>query len=237
MQSLKAMVVNFSGNVGKSTITKYLLAPRLADCKVYSVESINENEHEEANIRGNALGAILDDMMNHDSALLDVGSSNAETVLSLLSKYDGAHEDFDAFIIPVISKPKVINDSIATASALAEMGVPAEKIIILLNQIDIETDKSIEFSKIQNLDGVTLVYDENLAIPSHDFFARIAGTGIDFLEVLNDETDYTTLVKQTPKDDSKLGEYVLRRALKRLATSLNKSFSDIYLVLESKVSA
>ena len=234
---MKAMVINFSGNVGKSTITKYLLAPRLDDCKVYSVESINENEHEEENIRGNALGAILDDMMQHDNALLDVGSSNAETVVSLLAKYDGAHEDFDAFVIPVISKPKVINDSIATANALSEMGVPTEKIIVVLNQIDIETDKSIEFAKIRNLDGVTLTYDENLAIPSHDFFARIAGTGFDLLEVLNDETDYTKLVKETPKDSPELGDYVLRRALKRLATNLDKSFSEIHELFQKKVGA
>lgn len=234
---MHAMVINFSGNVGKSTITKYLLAPRLPECKIYSVESINENEHEGDNIRGNALGAILDDMMKYDNALLDVGSSNAETVVSLLAKYDGAHEDFDAFIIPVISKPKVISDSIATASALADMGVPAEKIIIVLNQIDIETDKSIEFAKIHDLDGVTLTYDENLAIPSHDFFARIAGTGFDLLEVLNDETDYTKLVKETPKDSPELGNYVLRRALKRLASSLEKSFSEIYGVFQSKIGA
>lgn len=234
---MRAMVINFSGNVGKSTITKYLLAPRLDNCKVYSVESINENEHEEENIRGNALGAILDDMMQHDNALLDVGSSNAETVVSLLAKYDGAHEDFDAFVIPVISKPKVINDSIATANALSEMGVPTEKIIVVLNQIDIETDKSIEFAKIRNLDGVTLTYDENLAIPSHDFFARIAGTGFDLLEVLNDETDYTKLVKETPKDSPELGDYVLRRALKRLATNLDKSFSEIYELFQKKVGA
>lgn len=234
---MKAMVINFSGNVGKSTITKYLLAPRLNDCKVYSVESINENEHEEENIRGNALGAILDDMMQHENALLDVGSSNAETVISLLAKYDGAHEDFDAFVIPVISKPKVINDSIATANALSEMGVPTEKIIIVLNQIDIETDKSIEFAKIRNLDAVTLTYDENLAIPSHDFFARISGTGFDFLEVLNDKTDYTKLVKDTPKDSPELGDYVLRRALKRLASSLDKSFSEIYDVFQNKTGA
>lgn len=231
---MKAMIINFSGNVGKSTITKYLLAPRLPDCKIYSVESINENEHEEENIRGNALGAILDDMLMHDNALLDVGSSNAETVVSLLARYDDAHEDFDAFIIPVISKPKVINDSIATAQALAEMGVPHEKIIIMLNQIDIETDKVIEFAKISDLNGIDLTYCDELAIPTHDFFSRIAGTGIDFLEVLNDETDYTKLVKETDKNSPELGGYVLRRALKRLATSLDKTFSEVFDLFKSK---
>jgi len=232
---MKAMVINFSGNVGKSTITKYLLAPRLENCKIYSVESVNENEHKEENIRGNALGVILDDMMQHENALLDVGSSNAETVVSLLAKYDDAHEDFDAFVIPVISKPKVIKDSILTAQALAEMGVPVKKIIIVLNQIDIETDKVIEFAKISDLNGMQLTYDEKLAIPTHDFFARIAGTGFDFLEVLNDKTDYTKLVKETPKDDPKLRDFVLRRALKRLATSLDKSFSEIFALFQKKI--
>jgi len=232
---MKAMIVNFSGNVGKSTITKYLLAPRLKECKIYSIESINENGHTEKNIRGNALGTILDDMMKYENALLDVGSSNTETVFSLLAKYDGSHEDFDAFVIPVISKPKVINDSISTIMALGEIGVPAKKVIIFLNQIDIETDKSVEFSKIINFNSLHLTYDENLAIPTHDFFARIAGTGFDFLEVLNDKTDYTKLVKETPKDNPKLSEFVLRRSLNRLATSLDKSFSEIFSLFQKKI--
>lgn len=233
---MKTMVINFSGNVGKSTISRYLIAPRLDDCQVVSVESINDNEHETENQRGSALGAIIDEVvMVHDNVILDVGSSNAETVVSLLSKYSGAHDEFDLFVVPVIAKPKVVNDTVSTVQALKDMGVPANKIVLILNQVDVETDIKYEFGRLRELDGVFLSYDPEMVIPMHDFFTRIAGTGFDFLEVLHDETDYSKLAKETPKDDPKLREYILRLALKRLATSLNKEFDVLFNKLESKV--
>lgn len=233
---MKAMIINFSGNVGKSTIARYLIAPRLEDCQVVSVESINDNEHEGDNQRGSALGAILDEVvMVHDNVILDVGSSNAETVVNLMSKYSGAHEEFDLFIVPVIAKPKVINDTISTVQALGDMGVPASKVVLMLNQIDVETDIGYEFKRLEEQDGIILSYDPEMAIPMHDFFTRIAGTGFDFLEVLQDETDYSKLAKETAKDDPALREYILRLALKRLATSLNKDFDVLFNKLQTKV--
>lgn len=233
---MKLMIVNFSGNVGKSTITRYLFEPRLEDCKVYSVESINENEHLEENLRGNALGIILDDMIYHDNCLVDVGSSNAESVIALLSKYDDSHEDFDAFILPTINKKKVISDTIATARALNSIGVPAEKIIIILNQIDVDTSIEIDFSAIKAFNDVILSFDESLAIPTHDFFSRVAGTGKDLTSILNDDTDYAKLIRSTPKDDeTALSEAVLMRALQRLAKSLDKDLGQLFVKVESKI--
>lgn len=234
---MNIMIVNFSGNVGKSTLAKYLFQPRLNDCKIYSVESINENEHEGENIRGNALGEILDDMVNHDNCLLDIGSSNAETVVSLLTKYNNAHEDFDAFIIPVIAKKKVISDTVATAEALIGLGVPSEKIIIILNQIDIDTDIPFQFNELKTQAAMgTLTFDEALQIPTHDFFGRIAGTGKDFLDIITDEKDYAKIVRETPKDDAEaLADAVLMRALQRLASSLNKDFDIVFEAFKNKL--
>lgn len=233
---MKSMIINFSGNVGKSTIAKYLLAPRLESCEIVPIESINDNEHTEKNLRGSAFGAVLDEIvMLNDNVVLDVGSSNAETIVNLLGKYNGAHEEFDIFIVPVIAKPKVINDTITTVQALSDIGVSSDKIIVMLNQVDIDTDIDFEFKRLQDQDGVFLTYDKKLAIPQHEFFTRIAGTGFDFLEVLHDETNYSKLAKETPKDDPALREYILKLALKRLATSLNKDFDIIFQSLLNKV--
>jgi len=233
---MNVMILNFSGNVGKSTLTKYLFQPRLNGCKIYSVESINENEHEEENLRGNALGAILDDMVNYEHCLLDVGSSNAETVVNLLSKYGNAHEDFDAFVIPAISKKKVINDTISTAEALNQLGVPPEKIIVIMNQIDIDTSVLFEFDALKAVNDILLTFDEKLQIPTHDFFGRIAGTGKDFLDIITDEKDYGAIVRETSKDDHQaLANAVLMRALQRLALSLNKDFDIVFKEFQEKI--
>ena len=38
---MKLAVINFSGNVGKSTVARHLLAPRIPGCQFVAVESIN----------------------------------------------------------------------------------------------------------------------------------------------------------------------------------------------------
>jgi len=35
---MRVCVLNYSGNVGKSTIAKHLLGPRLQDCEIFKVE-------------------------------------------------------------------------------------------------------------------------------------------------------------------------------------------------------
>ena len=41
---MKLAVINFSGNVGKTTVARHLLAPRIPGCQVVSVESINADD-------------------------------------------------------------------------------------------------------------------------------------------------------------------------------------------------
>jgi len=38
---MKVVVINFSGNVGKSTIAAHLLKPRMNDAKIFSIETLN----------------------------------------------------------------------------------------------------------------------------------------------------------------------------------------------------
>jgi dethiobiotin synthetase len=38
---MKLCVINFSGNVGKTTIAAHLLKPRMNEAQVFSVESLN----------------------------------------------------------------------------------------------------------------------------------------------------------------------------------------------------
>ena len=38
---MKVAVLNFSGNVGKTTVAAHLLKPRMGDAPVFSIESIN----------------------------------------------------------------------------------------------------------------------------------------------------------------------------------------------------
>ena len=49
---MKLAVINFSGNVGKTTVARHLLACRIPDCQVVAVESINADDGPSVTIRG-----------------------------------------------------------------------------------------------------------------------------------------------------------------------------------------
>ncbi|EFW11224.1 putative plasmid stability protein StbB, partial [Serratia symbiotica str. Tucson] len=40
---MKVAVINYSGSVGKTLVSTYLLAPRMKDVKFFSVETINQS--------------------------------------------------------------------------------------------------------------------------------------------------------------------------------------------------
>ena len=44
---MKLAVISFSGGVGKSTIARHLLAPRLPSARVIAIESITDPAHKQ----------------------------------------------------------------------------------------------------------------------------------------------------------------------------------------------
>jgi len=78
---MKIAIMNYSGNVGKSTIARHLFAPRIKNSEFISVESINADEDDLDIIRGKQFGAIQEQLMTTvNSVIVDVGASNVEIV-------------------------------------------------------------------------------------------------------------------------------------------------------------
>ena len=55
---MKVAVINFSGNVGKTTIARHLLAPRIDGAEVIAIESINADEGQAQALRGRQFGEL-----------------------------------------------------------------------------------------------------------------------------------------------------------------------------------
>lgn len=66
---MKLAVISFSGNVGKSTITRQLLAPRLPGGRVIAVESINADEGQAQALRGFQLGELQEYLQGVDDVV------------------------------------------------------------------------------------------------------------------------------------------------------------------------
>ena len=53
---MKFAVINFSGNVGKSTVARHLLAPRVNGANIIAVEGLNSDGGDGPAIRGHQFG-------------------------------------------------------------------------------------------------------------------------------------------------------------------------------------
>ena len=133
---MKVAVVNYSGNVGKTTVARHLLCPRMGDCPIFYVETINEGGDAESAIKGRDFKDVLREIPAHDKAVVDVGSSNIEQVFAQLKKMHDAHQDFDFFVIPTVPAAKQQADTAKIVEALYEMGVESDRIKIIFNQVE-----------------------------------------------------------------------------------------------------
>ena len=145
---MKVAVINFSGNVGKSTVARHLLAPRMNEAAIILVESINSDNTQDETIRGKQFGELQNDLSILDDVVVDVGASNVEDFITMMKKYKGSHEDYDYFVIPTVPKAKQQRDTISTIEALSAIGIPSEKIRILFNMVDMDEEPSQIFSGI-----------------------------------------------------------------------------------------
>ena len=76
---MKIAVINFSGNVGKTTVARHLLLPRIEGAELISVESLNAGEGEGQAMRGRQFGALQEYLQTIDDAVVDIGASNVRS--------------------------------------------------------------------------------------------------------------------------------------------------------------
>src|SRR4030095_5092211 len=126
----------FSVNVGKTTIARHLLAPRIEGARVIAIESLNADDGQAQALRGRQFGELQEYLQTVESVVVHIGASNVEDLLSLMRRYRGSHEDFDYFVIPTVPALKQQQDTIATLAELTRIGVPANKLKLVFNQVE-----------------------------------------------------------------------------------------------------
>lgn len=144
---MKVAVLNYSGNVGKSTLARHLLQPRMNECPIMFIESINEGG-DETNIRGKDFPAAMIEVLVADEAIVDIGSSNIEQVFSKATQLGDILDSFDFFLVPTVSASKQQADTIKVLSDLAELGIATKKMKVVLNQVELDEDWNKSFEAV-----------------------------------------------------------------------------------------
>ena len=226
---MKIAVINFSGNVGKSTIARHLLSPRMNKASVIPVESINSDGTHDETIRGKQFGDLQTDLTLLNDAVVDIGASNVEDFVSMMKQYEGSHEDYDYFIIPTVPKSKQQRDTISTIEALSTIGVPPDKIRVVFNMVDIGEKPSDLFSAIIEYADLykSCTINKKCVIHINDIYGKINGSDKTIDSILNDPTDFKEMSKNAETAEEKI-QYAQLLGIKRLAAGVSKELDSVF---------
>lgn len=230
---MKLAIINFSGNVGKSTVAQHLLAPRIPGCQVIAVESINADEAQPITIRGREFAQLQEYLQTVSDLVVDIGASNVEDLLALMRRYSGSHTDFDAFIVPTVPARKQQQDTAATLAELSRMGVPAQRIRLVFNQL--EDDSPIEkvFETLLAYCAVSGAVVPRLAAALHlnEVYACVRGTGRSLAEWAADTTDFKRGIARAGSTAEKLA-LAHKLATRRLAQGVIPELDACFAALD-----
>lgn len=231
---MKLAVISFSGNVGKSTIARHLLAPRLPGARVIAIESINADEGQSQSMRGFQFGELQEYLQSVDDVVVDIGASNVEELMRLMHLYEESHEEFDCFIVPTVPPPKQQQDTIATLADLHAVGVPPDRIQIIFNMVD---DREPLERAFHNL--LAFLQQQPIALANtrcrlgiNEVYARVRGMGSDLAVIARDETDFKRLIARASDRNEKmaLGQKLATRRLARgVVRELDTCFAALNL--------
>jgi len=230
---MKVAVINFSGNVGKTTIARHLLAPRIAGAEVVAIESINTDEGQGAALRGSQFGELQEFLQTVDNVVVDIGASNVEELLALMRKYRGSHEDFDYFIVPTVPALKQQQDTIATLTALARLGIPASKLKLVFNQVEDDSDVSAVFDVVLAFVQQTALMQPSTRcrLGANEIYERVKGSGTDLATLVRDDTDYKALIARAGSTADKVA-LAQKLANRRLASGVVPELDACFAALE-----
>lgn len=231
---MKLAVINFSGNVGKSTVARHLLAPRIPGCQFVAVESINADDGKPMTIRGRQFGQLQEYLQTVADLVVDVGASNVEDLLALMRRYSGSHMDFDGFVVPTVPARKQQQDTAATLAELARIGVPAQRVRLVFNQVDDDDPIETVFETLLAYCAASGHAQPRMTacLRYNEVYARVRGSDRSLVEVAADTTDYKSGISRAESMSDKIvlaQQLATRRLARGVIPELDACFAALDL--------
>jgi len=229
---MKVAAINFSGNVGKSTVAKHMLLPRIPGATLVAIETINADEGSEAAVRGSEFGKLQQALLMVDAAVVDIGASNVEDVMHLMRQYRGSHDDFDLFVVPTTREAKQTRDTVTTIEALANMGVPPEKIRVVFNRLEAgETvDEAFEALVSYHQTSARFTLSRDAFIIDSELFQRLRALDTTVEALLSDDTDWKAQLRAADTQEEK-DRCAAMLSAKRLALSAKENLDRCFMAV------
>lgn len=228
------VVLNKSGNVGKSALTEHFLSPRIGG-ELLHVESINAVEGDSGREKTSAreFTQLFTRWLSTDSGVWDVGSSEFPRFTMGLETHAEAHAAVDFFVLPTISGNKPILDTISSIQELTQLGVEPRRIKVIFNLIDPDLAIADAFGPLLAYHADTRAFDlqQDAVIYRTALFQMVRELGVSIGDLVADKTDYAALGARSPPGSSARQEIAAKRAVRALALGVSRRFDALFELL------
>ena len=213
---MKILVINSTGNVGKSFIAREVLYPLLSEEKtLYEIEKFNEgsdklvgkNVHYKC-VEPSKIDEIVPELLLVDNAIIDVGASSVDEFLQN-SKEHNLFNMIDMIVIPTVLESKQVADTIKITKELKKYGGDEEKMFIVLNKIkrELNDNESIEQnphfdSLYSNISSVGVEIGPEYRLREYEIIDKISELKLNIADVLADKTDYMKEIEKIKNDEN-----------------------------------
>lgn len=232
---MKVVVINYTGTVGKTTIAANLLWPRMDGAPLYAIESINETAEnlglDVEKLRGNAFRELFKRLMLEDRAIIDVGASNVEDFMANLEEFEEAHEEVDYYVVPVTSGTKEQKETVSMIGSLASLGVPPEKIRVLFNRVKKEVKAEFPIIAAYHHSAGAFTLNPECAVYESELFDALSINRISMQSLMDDDTDYKTLLKNKDASVQERDRWSDMYGLKLLCKGVNRKLDRVFAEL------
>lgn len=227
---MKIAVLNFSGNVGKTTLAHHLLLPRLTDPTLITVETTNVNPDQINKYRPQDFPQIGAEVLASDHAVVDVGSTCLSEFLRQTRRFAGSIDDFDAFLVPTTMDEKVVADTVVSIAELVDSGADPGAIFCLTNRATPDGLETLQAEFLaEECTRLKVRFDPTVLVHQSEAFTR--SKGLDLRALARDSTDYRTIIRSAA-DEAQRGDAIDRLMTKRLAigvvTELDEVFNKLF---------
>ena len=138
-------------------------------------------------------------------------------------------------MVPTVGKQKQQRDTISTIDALAEIGVPATKIRVVFNMVELDEVPERLFSGLfeYHAEEQSFTLRSDAVIHTNDIYGKLRGSDQTIAEILADQTDLKAMLKAASDADEKLRISRLI-GVKRLAAGVSEELDAVFNSLLSK---
>lgn len=231
---MKVAVINNSGNVGKSFISRELFYPNMENGIIIEVETHNSSSEkfnvETKKIKGDEFDKLFPLMYKYDEFVVDIGASQVIPFLNELSKSSDVFDDLDYIILPVTNNGKIQEDTIKTMMLLQNLNLQ-DKVSVILNRADNLEQFDVFFELAEHNTNINV--NKNLRIFEYDVINNLEKTEKCAWELASDDTDFKKLAQKAFRsgDDEEGTTLAELDYIKKFSTGIKKNMDTVYALL------